>query len=76
MNQKKPYQYPISPEQAFLAADREARERAGLTNQAGTYHFICPNCGSPCKGQWVWDEAHTYLHGHTCCTKCSIHLVV
>lgn len=58
----------------FLQADFEAREKAGLANQAGTYTFTCPNCNSICIGCWEWVEEQ--LHGKTGCETCDIYLKV
>lgn len=58
----------------FLQADFEAREKAGLANQAGTYTFTCPNCNSKCIGSWMW--VGEQLHGKTGCKTCGICLMV
>lgn len=58
----------------FLEADGKARKEAGLENKAGSYTFVCPNCQSLCKGEWVWSEGK--LHGGTSCDTCGIRLIV
>ncbi len=70
------YRKSIEKSRAFFQADRVANEKAELVNKIGTYTFICPNCGSQCKGEWVHFDCFGNLHGHTGCYNCNIHLMV
>lgn len=60
----------------FLEADSDARKNAGLENKIGSYTFICPHCGSECKGEWTRFDHLGNLHGRTDCFTCDIHLIV
>lgn len=69
-----PKPHKLSAEQAFFQADHKARKQAGLMGRAGAYQFSCPNCGTICKGTWLWNADSNSLHGHTGCPQCGIHL--
>ena len=70
------YRKSVKKSRAFFQADREAQEKEDLVNKIGTYTFICPNCGSKCKGEWVRFDSFGNLHGYTGCYNCNIHLMV
>ena len=70
------YRISMEKSRAFFKADREAREKAGLTNLPGEYFFNCPNCGTLCKGGGTALHGMDNLHGHTGCQTCNIHLMV
>lgn len=70
------YRASLEQSSAFFKADKEAREKAELTNLPGTYHFKCPNCGSDCEGSWNALYGMDNLHGYTGCQTCNIYLVV
>lgn len=70
------YRKLIEQSHAFFEADNEAREKAGLKDKEGVYTFQCPNCGSPCRGSWVWMKPNNEMHGYTGCSTCDIHLRV
>ena len=70
------YRKSVEQSAAFFKADSEAKKAAGLENKIGSYTFICPNCGSECKGEWVRFDHLGNLHGRTDCFTCDIHLMV
>ena len=70
------YRKSVEESATFFKADSEARKAAGLENKIGSYTFICPNCGTKCKGSWHAMYGMNNLHGRTDCFTCNIHLMV
>ncbi len=74
MKHDKKYKQEVEKCKAFFKANREAREKAGLTNKAGKYTFTCPNCFSICEGNWLCHCGE--IHGNVGCDVCNIHYII